>query len=58
MIPRVRGSDPSRRGFSGLLEPGRALKLPQPCVVHLKLFTLDERLVLDPQLAKLLPPAP
>ena len=27
-------------------------------VVRLKLFTLDERLVLDPQLAKLLPPAP
>jgi hypothetical protein len=23
VIPRVRGSDPSRRGFSGLLEPGR-----------------------------------
>jgi len=27
-------------------------------VVRMKLFTLDERLVLAPQLAKLLPPAP
>ena len=27
-------------------------------VVRLKLFTLDERLVLDPQMAKLLPAAP
>ena len=49
-----------------------AAGLPQPCVVRLKLFTLDERLVLGrlgalvaayrtavaAQLAKLLPPAP
>ena len=27
-------------------------------LVRLKLFTLDELLVLDPQLAKLVPPAP
>ena len=36
------------------LEDDRLLVL----VVRLKLFTLDERLVLDPQMAKLLPPAP
>ena len=49
-----------------------AAGLPQPCVVRLKLFTLDERVVLGrlgalvaadrtavaAQLAKLLPPAP
>ena len=53
------------------IEDLRAAGLPQPCVVRLKLFTLDERLVLGSlgalapadrtavatQLAKLLPPA-
>jgi mRNA interferase MazF len=54
------------------IEDLQAAGLPQPCVVRLKLFTLDERLVLGrlgalvaadrtavaAQLAKLLPPAP
>ena len=29
------------------IEDREAAALPQPCVVRLKLFTLDERLVLD-----------
>ena len=54
------------------IEDLQSAGLPQPCVVRLKLFTLDERLVLGrlgalveadrtavaAQLAKLLPPAP
>lgn len=54
------------------IEDLQAAGLPQPCVVRLKLFTLDERLVLGRlgalavadrtavavQLAKLLPPSP
>lgn len=54
------------------IEDLQAAGLPQPCVVRLKLFTLDERLVLGrlgalaaadrsavaAQLSKLLPPAP